>query len=65
VSSEDAASCWATQWFRFAYGRLEASTDQAALKALKTSLREEGTFRGLLLETIKSKTFVEVPAGGG
>jgi hypothetical protein len=65
VSSEDAASCWAKQWFRFAYGRLEANSDEAALKALKASLRDEGTFRGLLLETIKHPTFVQVPAAGG
>lgn len=65
VNSDDAAACWAKQWFRFAFGRLETSGDEAAVQALKTSLRKEGTFRELLLQTTKSRLFAEVPAAGG
>lgn len=58
--SEHVRACIATQWFRFAYGRLEAASDEETLASLKATVAGEGTFSALLMKTVAQKPFLEV-----
>ncbi|MCG5053584.1 MAG: DUF1592 domain-containing protein [Myxococcales bacterium] len=59
AASTSAQSCLATQWFRYAQGRLEEASDKAALEGLLAAVRDTGTYKNLLLKTVQSAPFLQ------
>lgn len=63
--SQQVASCYATQWFRFAYGRGESDADTCSLAALRTRLQaSSGNIKELLVALTQTDAFLYRPAGG-
>lgn len=65
AQSQNVASCYATQWFRFAYGRGESEADACSLDKLRSRLRESnGNIKELLVALTQTDAFLYRPAGG-
>ena len=59
VASDDVKSCVVKQWFRFGYGRQEASVDQCSLSQLsKVFADSDGDFPELLLALTQTDAFL-------
>lgn len=59
ASSDDVHRCYATQWFRYAFGRLETPDDAEVLEALRADFVEGGGHVPSLLEAlVTSDAFV-------
>lgn len=56
AQSEQVAGCMATQWFRFAYGRLETEADQCTVELLRAGM-DAGA--GKILALLKALTQVD------
>jgi hypothetical protein len=58
--------CVATQWYRYAMGRMEEPADLCSLTTAKDRFRQSGgSFRELLLGIVLSDAFRYRPAMGG
>lgn len=58
AASADVASCYATQWFRFAYGRGETEADACSLQELSgTFAAAKGDVRELLVSLTQTDAF--------
>jgi hypothetical protein len=65
ASSADVRSCYATQWFRFAYGRGEAAADTCSLAKLNSQFESSGgNIKELLVALTQTDAFLYRPAGG-
>jgi hypothetical protein len=65
AGSAQVSSCYATQWFRFGYGRGETTADACALVQLGDSLKATGgNVRELLVALTQTDTFRYRRAGG-
>ena len=65
AQSADVRTCYATQWFRFAYGRGENASDACSLATLSTRLTSSGgSIKELLLALTQTDAFLYRPAGG-
>lgn len=61
AQSTEVASCAATQWFRYAFGRSEQTAgDQCAIAAL-TSALTGGDFKAMVRATVRMAAFRELP----
>jgi hypothetical protein len=59
AGSEQAAACYALQWYRAALGRKEFAEDQCSIAGLEQSVRESGgDIRQLLLALVQSDGFL-------
>lgn len=57
--------CYATQWFRFAYGRGEGASDSCSLEALSGRFADSGgDIKELLVALTQTDAFLYRPAGG-
>jgi hypothetical protein len=57
VSSKTAKECIATQWFRFALGRMETEADACSLATAKNALSSTGDLRELVIAIATSDAF--------
>lgn len=58
IESDQVRACVATQWFRYAFGRGETSSDACALDALSQQLkRGDGNLLALLRATVRLEAF--------
>lgn len=65
ASSEQVKECYATQWFRFAYGRGETDADSCVLDNLTTGFTTTGgDIKELLVALTQTDAFLFRPAGG-
>jgi hypothetical protein len=65
ASSEQVADCYATQWFRFAYGRGETEADACSLGVLRSRLQASGgSVQELLVALTQTDAFLYRPKGG-
>jgi hypothetical protein len=65
ATSKEVQSCYATQWFRFAYGRGENTSDACSLSTLTTRLAgANGDIKELLVALTQTDAFLYRPAGG-
>lgn len=65
AASKEVQSCYATQWFRFAYGRGENTGDACSLATLTTKLSAaNGDIKELLVALTQTDAFLYRPAGG-
>jgi hypothetical protein len=65
AQSQEVAGCYATQWFRFAYGRGEGDADACSLGTLRTRLQASGgNIKELLVALTQTDAFLYRPAGG-
>jgi hypothetical protein len=63
AASRDARDCAATQWFRFAFGRLEGPGDECSLRALRAAFdAARGDVRELLVALTATEAFLHRPA---
>jgi hypothetical protein len=63
ADSRAAADCLATQWFRFALGRMEAVDDACSLRAIRQGFDGSGrNVRELIVSIVKSDAFRHVRA---
>jgi hypothetical protein len=66
AGSSRVRDCVATQWYRYAMGRMEEPADLCSLQAAKDRFRQSGgNFRELLLGIVLSDAFRYRPAMGG
>jgi hypothetical protein len=66
AQSSRVRDCVATQWYRYAMGRMEEPADLCSLDAAKARFRQSGgSFRELLLGIVLSDAFRYRPAMGG
>jgi hypothetical protein len=64
ASSENARSCYATQWLRFAIGRLEADEDTCSVERVDQAfLESDGDIRHLLRDVVATDAFRFVRKG--
>lgn len=64
AQSADVRACYATQWFRFAYGRGENSGDACSLATLSSRLGSTGgNIQELLVALTQTDAFLYRPAG--
>jgi hypothetical protein len=57
--------CYATQWFRFAYGRGENTGDNCSLASLNTRFQSSGgSIKELIVALTQTDAFLYRPAGG-
>lgn len=62
--SKEVQSCYATQWFRFAYGRGENTGDACSLATLRQSLaNSNGSIKDMLVALTQTDAFLYRPAG--
>jgi hypothetical protein len=69
AQSDQMADCMASQWFRYALGRVESVADTCAMAAIRKGFHASGyNIRELLTEIVKSEAFrsvvLESPIGG-
>jgi hypothetical protein len=65
AQSADVRNCYATQWFRFAYGRGENSGDACSLATLDNHFATSGgSIKELLVALTQTDAFLYRPAGG-
>jgi hypothetical protein len=58
AASDDVSRCYATQWFRFGYGRSESAADACSLQTLSTALSDaRGDLRQLVLALVITDAF--------
>jgi hypothetical protein len=64
AASGEVATCAATQWFRYAFGRSEQTAgDQCAIAALATALTgDSGDFKAMVRTTVRLAGFRTLPA---
>jgi hypothetical protein len=63
AESDDVRRCFAAQWFRFAFGRLEMATDACTLDALHDALTSSGgDVRALVLAMTQTDAFLHPAA---
>jgi hypothetical protein len=61
ANSEQVATCFANQWFRFSLGRMESSNDSCSISAIHESFRSSGgNVRDLLTRIALSASFRNV-----
>jgi hypothetical protein len=68
ANSDDVADCMASQWFRYALGRVESTADACTMAAIRKGFYVSGhNIRELLTEIVKSDAFrtVALEAGAG
>lgn len=59
ADSDDVRSCYAKMWFRYAYGRAEASEDACAVDEIETAFsKSNGSVKALLLSLTQTDTFM-------
>jgi hypothetical protein len=65
AQSANVRECYATQWFRFAYGRGENTDDACSLATLKTRFASSGgNIKELLVALTQTDAFLYRPARG-
>jgi hypothetical protein len=63
AASDEVASCTATQWFRYAFGRAEQSPgDLCTVGKLATAFKGNGDFRKMVRATVRMGAFRNRPA---
>jgi hypothetical protein len=66
AASPTVAACLATQWYRFAFGRMEGSGDRCSLDRVKADFTSSGDLRQLLLSLVGTDAFRSwSPSEGG
>ena len=59
AGSEEVQACYAKMWFRYAYGRAEASEDACAMDQIETAFsKSNGSVKALLLSLTQTDTFL-------
>jgi hypothetical protein len=59
AGSEEVKSCYAKMWFRYAYGRAEASEDACAVDQIESAFsKSNGSVKALLLSLTQTDTFL-------
>jgi hypothetical protein len=59
ADSDEVKSCYAKMWFRYAYGRAEASEDACAVDQIETAFsKSNGSVKALLLSLTQTDTFM-------
>jgi len=56
-TSQEAHTCFATQWARFAYRRNETDADQASINAIAAAFTKTNTVTDLLVGVTGSRSF--------
>ncbi len=65
ADSEDVQACYAKQWFRYGYGRVEDEADACTLAEIREKLDESGgNIRELLVALTQTDAFLYRRAGG-
>ncbi|MFT3921581.1 MAG: DUF1588 domain-containing protein [Myxococcales bacterium] len=58
AQSAQARSCYATQWFRFGFGRVEQKADACSVQRASEALQDDGAIRDMLLSMVVSDSFL-------
>ena len=65
ATSPKVSACLATQWYRYAFGRLDGPGDRCSLQQVKAVVNGGGDLRELLVALVRTEAFAHRPVAGG